>query len=146
MDNYFESEIERLKREILGLKKAQQKSAANVPTTAQSVSITQTLQLIDSGDPRATVHYKIETPSRALVFATLDKYYDDITLNDHRWNPDTRVARISVQKYSKLVYYISITYIGDGNDYITIRDGGTVTMTRTLTVRCTDTFTMTKVE
>lgn len=146
MDNYFDNEIKNIKREIHGLKQSQQKSAANVPTSAQSVSITQTLKLIDSGDPRATVHYKVETPSRALVFATLDKYYDDIMLNDHRWNPDTRVARISVQKASKLVYYISITFIGDGNDYITIRDGGTVTMTRTMTVRCTDTFTMTKVE
>lgn len=146
MDNYFDREIKHIKREILGLKQSQQKSAATVPTSVKTASISLDLEIIDSGDPRATIHYKVETPSRALVFATLDKYYDDITLNDHRWNPDTRVARLSVQKASKLVYYISITFIGTGQDYVTIRDGGKVTMSRNLTVRCTDTFTMTKVE
>lgn len=146
MDNYFDREIKQIKREILGLKQSQQKSAATVPTAVRTASISLDLEIIDSGDPRATAYFRIETNSRALVFATLDKYYDDITLNDHGWNPDTRKARLAVQKVSKLVYYVIITLIGTGQDYVTIRDGGKVTMSRNLTVRCTDNFTMVREE
>lgn len=144
MDNYFDSEIKRTNKEILNLKTSGQKSAVTVPVSKKTIDITVSLELMGSGNPRAYKSYRVETNSRALVFATLDKYFDDIMINDHRWNPDTRKARVYVVKVSKLVYYVNIMFIGDGNDYNVVSGGGTARMSRTLTVKCTDNFTMTE--
>lgn len=145
MRNYLDFEIRNIKNEILNLKTAMQKSAAVVPTAVQSAEVSLDLQLDGSGNPKNMAQFKIETNSRALVFATLNQYYDDIALNDHRWSPDTRRARVYVWKYSQLIYYVDIIFIGDGNDYNVVSGGGTATMARTLTVRCTDNFTFTRV-
>ena len=140
MENYFDSEIKRLQREIKNLKTTGQKSAANVPIVTKTLSIELELKLGGSGNPRAHKDYVITTNSEALVMATLDKYFDDIYINDHQWNPDTRKSSVGVGYYDYCSYSVRVNFFGDGNDYIAVRDGRTLKMSRTLTISCTDDF------
>lgn len=145
MNDYFESEIKKIQKEILDLKTSAQKSAIVVPSVSKTVNIKLKLEIIDSGNPRASTSFLIETNSRALVFATLNQYFDDIYLNDHLWSPNTRKAKILISKISKLEYFVGVDFEGNEDDWVTIRGGGTVEMSRTLTVRCTDDFRMTEI-
>lgn len=146
MNNYFDSEINNLNREILFLKTSGQKSAATVRTMAQSVSITVQLRLQGSSRVGAQANFEVTADSEALVMATLDKYFDDITINDHGWGSRTRTTKILLYKPMENTTLINIAFEGDNQDVITIRDqGGTVEMSTTLTVRCTDNFTLERI-
>lgn len=142
MENYFDSEIKNIEREIVNLTTSMQKSAIVAPTVVQTVQVTRSLQSGGSDKAFYNARFRVTTNTRALVMATLDSYFDDITLNDRVWVPDTRSAWLYVSKISRTVYYVNISFRGKDGDNTTISGGGSVQMTRTLTVRCTDEFTL----
>lgn len=143
MENYFDTEIKRLKKEILQLKYGGQKSAQALSTVVKTESLTLDLALSGSDEVTAMAAWEVTTKSEALVSATLDKYYDDITINDH-WAPErSRSRKLHVFISSPTSFIIGITMRGDNSDVVSIRDqGGSVSMSATLTVRCIGEFTM----
>lgn len=145
MDNYFDSELNKIEREIKQLKTAQQKFAGQVPTIAKSVSISIPLSLNASQTAASgSAMYRITTTSDTYLMATLAKYYDDITLNTS-YPVKTRSMILRLGKYNSNQYLILIYARGTGgsdSDVSTLKNGGSVTLTNTLTVRGTDEFSL----
>lgn len=146
MDDYFNRELQQINREITRLKTSSQKSGGIVPTVSKTLRITEQLQFTGLPTPtstvRAIVKYKILPSSTALIIATLDKYYDDIfNVIDN----GTRSRSVSMSEERNGDTIMSVMLTGDNNDARTMYDGGSVSMSTEVTVRCTDNFTIERV-
>lgn len=142
MNNYFEREIRQLKKELLQLKTSSQKSAGLVPIISRTanVSIPLSLNSIQT-ECSGEIIYLIEPNSDALIIPTLDKYYDDIMLND-RLPYRTRKVSLALTVGTDGRYLLRITGRGDTNDVSSLVGGGSVNLNTILTVQCSDNFTM----
>lgn len=141
MNNYFDNEIKQLEKEILNLKTSAQKSAGVVPTTAKTINVTVNLALRSTFVCSGTANYLIRTNSNALVIVTLDKYYDDVyRAADYPYT--TRESYWVLGSYRDGSMSLLLTCFGTANDAQTIEQGGSVSMTVNITVRCTSDFTI----
>lgn len=144
MENYFSNEINHVKKELTRLKTTAQKSAGTITTASQSIQVNIPLSLRSPVDAMGEVDYKIITESNALVSFTLDKYYDDIHY-DLLPIIHPRERHILPLQMDANTIYLVVQAQGDGNDIQTLTDGGSVTITNTLTIRCTTPFTIEQV-
>lgn len=139
MQNYFDRELSQMEKELLRLKTSQQKFAGSVPTAQKSVQISVQLALSGGGNTATGyVYCKISSENKLLAFPTLAKYYDDIT--QYTITPRTTRAFIMEPYYIDNELFIYIRAYGTSNDVQTLKNGGTVTLTNTLTVVATDDF------
>lgn len=141
MENYFSNEINYTRKELTRLKTTAQKSASNITTTSQSIQVNIPLSLRSTYTAMGEVDYKITTESNALVSFTLDKYYDDITY-DLLPIIRPRERLILPLQLDANTMFLNIQARGNGDDVQTLTDGGSVTITNTLTVRSTAPFTI----
>lgn len=145
MNNYFETEILRIERELLGLKASQQKFANDMVTLTKSMSLSIPLSLTSPTVARGGARVRITANQPTIFSATLDKYYDDIMLNQS-YPRETREAQLSVSKISDTEYFIQLTVFGTqtgyNNDVEVLSGGGSVTLNYTLTVQCVHDFNM----
>lgn len=144
MDNYFSEEIKKIKREITALKTAMQKSAGQIEFDVKSVNFSIPLSLNASQTQASgSVSFKIVSDKPVLFFATLDKYYDDIT----KAGPGPILSRYFTTYQWVDLDGIVIQITGNGtqgpnSDVTTLINGGSVTLSGKLTVKCTDQFTL----
>ena len=145
MENYFDSQLLSMKRELLALKQAKQKFAGSIPMVKQSVDVSIPLSL-NSSQTSATGEklFKITTTHDAILVPTLTTYYDDVT--KHGQTPNTtRYMLPMLGRLSSNVFLVRIDAFGtQGNDsdVTTLINGGSVTLTNKLTVIGTDEFTL----
>ena len=143
MDNYFDKEILQMERELLRLKTSQQKFAGSVPTVKKSIQISVPLALSGGGmTARGQIYCKIVPENTALFYPTLAKYYDDVLLFPYTEN---RTRYFSIEVYHNgddlfIEIRANGTNYGQNNDVDTLRNGGSVSLTNTLTVVATDNF------
>lgn len=151
MNDYFNTELLYLNKEITRLKTSAQRSAALLVTTSQTVRIDANLELgtgIDVGGPQVAVktfNYEIVTESNAIITSTLDWYYADIS---QAWRQPPYVYARYIDMAEVVLpngnagIRLSIygTNVGVNNDAERVAGGQTVTVTVNLTVRCSDNF------
>ena len=140
MQDYFDNEIKYLNKELTRLKTSVTKSSGSIMTISKSVNFS--IQLESSGflRPSGTTRFILHTDYDVLFHATLDKYYDDVMKNlDGRYL--TRQKFVIVANRSGNIR-IDIRGIGTRDDEATIQGGGSVTLTGTMTVQCTNEFTL----
>lgn len=142
MDNYFSSEIAKMMKEITTLKTASQKSAGQIEVSSKTVSVSVPLSLNASQTVASgSAYYVIKSLKPVISFVTLDHYYDDIA----KANLAPRQSRsLSVIKYVS-ADGIGIRILGYGtqgpnSDVATLINGGSITLTATMTIKCTDEF------
>lgn len=142
MDDYFNRELRQINREITRLKTSGQKSGGIVPTVATTINVTEQLQLIGLSTAYAEAYYKIRTNSTALVMTSLDKYYDDIF---NIFNHGTRSYDCYLHRRSNGDIIMIVYFSGNQDDARTLWEGGSVSMSTEVTVRCTDNFTIERI-
>ena len=149
MDNYFNRELNYLKKELTRLKTAGQKSASSAKLVKQTVSISTNLVWEDLSDPygsaRSWVIYEITPNSDSIIVATLNWYYDDIN-SSYLTTQSTREIQLKQVilpngKPGVQLYFIG-TENGPDSDAARAKNGETITVSVNLTVTCTDNFTL----
>lgn len=149
MDNYFNRELNYLKKELTRLKTAGQKSASSASLVKQTVSISTNLVWEDLSDPygsaRSWVIYEITPNSDSIIVATLNWYYDDIN-SSYLTTQSTREIQLKQVilpngKPGVQLYFIG-TENGPDSDAARAKNGETITVSVNLTVTCTDNFTL----
>lgn len=143
MENYFNREVLQLERELLRLKTSQQKFAGSVPTAKKSININVPLSL-DAGGFTATgkLYCRITVKNGSLVYPTLQKYYDNVMLSPYT---ESRTRVFTLDMYNDgdniiLEIIATGTNYGQNNDMDTLKNGGSVSLTNTITVVATDNF------
>ena len=140
MQEYFETEIKRAEKEMVSLKTSMLKSSGSIMTISKSINFSIDLQSTGGSRPSGITKFVINTGSDALFQTSLDSYYDDVT-------QELNGRYLTRQKYIAVAnrfgdIRIDVIGIGTRDDETTIRGGGTVTLTGTLTVQCTNEFTL----
>ena len=138
MQNYFETELSRLEKEILWLKTSAVKSGAVITSQVKTVNFDISLTLVSPTNANGNMRYKLTLDDDAIFNSTLDKYYDNIVQAEG----DTRRRTIESFWVSDNIYIITVYAWGDSNDRATLSGGGSVTISGTLTITCTDDFTL----
>lgn len=147
MENYFNHELNYLKKELTRLKTAAQKSASSAKLVKQTVNVSTNLVWVDLSDPygsaRSDVVYEIIPNSGSIIVCTLDWYYGDI---NGSYTTDQTTREIQVQQFvlpngnpGVELYFIG-TEDGPNSDAARAKDGETITVSVNLTVTCTDNF------
>ena len=153
MNNYFDTELLYLDKELTYLKTSMPRSASLVVTTSQTLHLDARLEIGTKpyqGDPDVAVrvyNYEIVTEENALIIPTLDWYYDDIS---QAWRePPTIYARyidmvevILPNGNPGLRLTVFGTNVGTNNDAERVAAGQNVTISFNLTVRCSHEFTI----
>lgn len=147
MDNYFDSEIKNIKREITDLKTASQKSAATAPMVTKTVNVSTNLEYKDIsypwGSARSTVRYEVQTDYDEIIIPTLDWYFGDISKSGMTGQP-TREIQLNIRVATNGKIIVELYFIGteDGanSDAQKVKNGETVTVSVNLTVKCTNDF------
>lgn len=145
MNDYFDSEILRIERELSNLKVSQQKFAGDMVTVTKTIGLNMPLILVTPTLARAIVKIRLTVDDSAIISFTLNKYYDNIMLNK-KYPRETRSAQLTISKYSSGQYLAQITAFGTqtgyNNDVEVLSGGGSVVLNYTLSVQCTDDFEM----
>lgn len=141
MEEYFTREIKRIRRELTDLKTTDQKSAGVVPTTTQTISVSIPLTLSSSDMASGTAHIKVVTGADALIMATLDSYYGDITQATN-YPATTRGVQLLQDYLGEGIIVIRLVAEGNADDRSTLSGGGSVSITKQLTVRATEPFSL----
>lgn len=149
MDNYFNHELNYLKRELTRLKTASQKSSANSKLVSQTINVSTNLVWEDIsypyGSARSDVVYEINPDSDAIINCTLSWYYGDIN-QSYLTSQATRKIQmkqiILPSGNPGVELYFVGTEDGPNSDAARARNGETVTVSVNLTITCTDTFTV----
>lgn len=143
MQDYFDNEIKYIDKELTRLKTSMTKSSGSIMTITKSVNFSIPLQSTGFLRPSGTTKFILHTDDNALFHVTLDSYYDDVMKElDGRY--------LSRQKYPIIAnrfgnLRIDIRGLGTRDDEATIQGGGSVTLTGTMTVQCTNEFTLEQV-
>lgn len=147
MENYFNHELNYLKKELTRLKTAAQKSASSAKLVKQTVNVSTNLVWVDLSDPygsaRSDVIYEIIPNSDSLVICTLDWYFGDITKS---YDIYQSTREIQVQQFAlsnghpAIELYFIGTEDGPNSDAARAKNGETITVSVNLTVTCTDNF------
>lgn len=147
MENYFNHELDYLKKELTRLKTAAQKSSGSATLVKQTVNISTNLVWEDISDPygsaRSDVLYEIIPNSDAIIVCTLDWYFGDIN-GSYTTNQTTREIQVKQLvlpngKPGIELYFIG-TEDGPNSDAARAKNGETITVSVNLTVTCTDNF------
>lgn len=138
MQNYFESEITRLEKEIRWLKTSAMKSGATITSQVKTINYNIPLSLVSPTNANGSVRFRLQLPDTAIFNPTLDKYYDNITIAQG----DTRRRAIETSYLSNNQFVLTVYAYGDSTDIATLEGGGSVTISGNLTVTCTDDFTL----
>lgn len=146
MNNYFEQELLSIDRELAALKTAQQKFAGEVPLITKVIQVDVPLQLNSSQTiARGVKMVRLDSNDKCFFVATLNKYFDNI-MDAAKTPRISREAYVRIGKDSSgknLVEVIAYgTEFGDNNDVQTLVNGGSVTLSYTLTVKSTENFDM----
>lgn len=140
MQDYFEAEVKRAEKELVALKTSMLKSSGSIMTISKSINFSIDLQSTGGSRPSGITKFVINTNSNALFQATLDSYYDDV-MQELSGRYLTRQKYIAIaNRFGDI--RIDVRGVGTRDDETTIRGGGTVTLTGTLTVQCTNDFTL----
>lgn len=139
MQEYFEHELGMLEKEMRWLKTSNVKSGAAISSMVRKVSYSIALRLASSTNATGSVLYRARVSSEAILNATLDKYYDDIAVGP---GGDTRRRAVEMYCIESGEYIIRVSAWGDSNDIVTLTGGGSVTMSGTLAITCTDDFSL----
>ena len=144
MQNYFDTELKNIKKELIGLKTSQQKFAGAVPLVTKSIQIDMPLSLNQAQTTaKGELYYQISFDKPTLFTVSFAKYYDDVTKSED-YPRTTRVMYFYVSKLSTKSYLVNAlaygTQWGEGNDVRTLINGGSVVLSNTLTVTATDDF------
>lgn len=143
MQDYFDNEIKYLDKELTRLKTSMTKSSGSILTVVKSVNFSIPLQSTGFLRPSGTTKFILHTDENALFHVTLDSYYDDVMKElDGRY--------LTRQKYPIIAnrfgnIRIDVRGLGTIDDEATIQGGGSVTLTGTMTVQCTNEFTLEQV-
>lgn len=149
MDNYFNHELNYLKKELTRLKTAGQKSASSAKLVKQTVNVSTNLVWEDLSDPygsaRSDVLYEIIPNSDSIVVCTLDWYFGDIN-QSYNINQTTREIQAKQLVLPNGNQGIELYFIGTedsaSSDAARAKNGETITVSANLTVTCTDNFTL----
>ena len=146
MQDYFESEILRTEQELTDLKTSQQKFAGEVPLVIKSINVSIGLSLDSSQTTaRGEQKFKITMSKPSMFVPTLAHYYDDVSKSEDSPRT-TRYMYFMAGKIGDNQYLVRVIAYGTewsaGSDVETIKGGGSVTLTNTLTVQSTDDFTL----
>lgn len=153
MDNYFNHELNYLKKELTRLKTAAQKSASSAKLVKQTVNVSTNLVWEDIsypyGSARATAVYEVIPNSDSIIVPTLDWYFGDIT-KSYEITQSTREIQMSTfilptGNFGVYLYFIG-TEDGPNSDAARAKNGETITVSVNLTVTCTDNFTLRRYE
>lgn len=136
MQNHFDSEIKYLEKELRWVKTAAVKSGAVVTSQVQSVAYSIPLTLVSPTNANGHQIYKLKVNENAIFVPSLDIYYDDIA----NARGDTRRRAILCYWLEENTYIIWVGAWGNASDRQTLQDGGSVTITGTLKLTCTDAF------
>lgn len=147
MENYFNHELNYLKKELTRLKTAAQKSASSAKLVKQTVNVSTDLVWKDISDPygsaRSDVLYEITPNSDAIIIYTLDWYFGDITksYDVYQSTREIQVKQLVLPngKPGIELYFIG-TEDGPNSDAARAKNGETITVSVNLTVTCTDNF------
>lgn len=147
MDNYFNHELNYLKKELTRLKTAAQKSASSAKLVKQTVNVSTNLVWENIsypyGSARSDVLYEITPNSDAIIIYTLDWYFGDITksYDIYQSTREIRVKQLVLPngKPGVELYFIG-TEDGPNSDAARAKNGETITVSVNLTVTCTDNF------
>lgn len=149
MENYFNHELNYLKKELTRLKTATQKSASSAKLVKQTVNVSTNLVWEDIsypyGSARSDVLYEIVPNTDSIIICTLDWYYGDITksYDIYQTTREIRVKQLVLPngKPGIELYFIG-TEDGPNSDAARAKNGETITVSVNLTVTCTDNFTL----
>lgn len=149
MENYFNHELNYLKKELTRLKTAAQKSASSAKLVKQTVNVSTNLIWEDISDPygsaRSDVLYEITPNSDSIIISTLDWYFGDITksYDIYQSTREIQVKQLVLPngKPGVELYFIG-TEDGPNSDAARAKNGETITVSVNLTVTCTDNFSM----
>ena len=145
MEEYFSREIKNLKREIVNLKTLSSKSAGVVPTASKSMSAGISLGL-NQQETMASgrAEYRVVSEDSALIMATLDWYNEDV-YKSHLFPAETRrIVLLKTQDNSGNVIILLLA-TGDMDDITALRNGQSVSIQATLTVRATSSFSLERI-
>ena len=149
MENYFNHELNYLKKELTRLKTAAQKSASSAKLVKQTVNVSTNLVWEDIsypyGSARSDVLYEITPNSDSIIVCTLDWYFGDITksYDIYQSTREIQVKQLVLPngKPGIELYFIG-TEDGPNSDAARAKNGETITVSVNLTVTCTDNFTL----
>lgn len=153
MENYFDHELNYLKKELTRLKTANQKSASSAKLVKQTVNVSTNLVWEDISDPygsaRSDVVYEIIPNSDSIVICTLDWYFGDInqSYNVYYTTRQIKAKQLVLPNGNQGIelYFIG-TENGPNSDAARAKNGETITVSVNLTVTCTDNFTLRRYE
>lgn len=141
MEEPFSKEIKEIKEELTQLKTAKQTSAGAITTVAHSINVPISLSLSNPDLASGYAVVRVSTTSDEMIMATLDSYYGDITQFTN-FPATTRSVLILTEYRQSGVVIIELIATGNASDRSTLSGGGSVTITKQLTVRSTGEFTM----
>lgn len=149
MENYFNHELNYLKKELTRLKTATQKSASSAKLVKQTVNVSTNLVWEDIsypyGSARSDVLYEIVPNTDSIIICTLDWYFGDITksYDIYQSTRKIQVKQLVLPNGNPGVelYFIG-TEDGPNSDAARAKNGETITVSVNLTVTCTDNFTL----
>lgn len=141
MREYFDQEIKMLEKEITALKTSMAKSAGMIVMAEKTVDVTISLTLPSDTAiaPSGVAQVQAAGVGGGFLMATLDKYYDDISLASGDYDTRKRWIWLSMADGTIVV---NIGASGTWEDGQTIRQGGSVSITAKLTVQATEDFTL----
>ena len=148
MDGYFEQEISYLERELSRLKTAAQRSSGTVETISKTVKVNISLSMNQAQTAcSGYAYYTVEPESDSVVNATLDWYYEDVSVE---WRPYRTGRAMSLKRFMLPDRRICVEIRADGSDWSgdnsddlsKLKNGQSVSLSVNLTVQCTDKFTM----
>lgn len=149
MDNYFNRELDYLKKELTRIKTNSQKSSSSATLVKQTVNVSTNLVWENISDPygsaRSDVIYEIIPNSDSIVVCTLDWYFGDI---NGSYTTDQTTREIQVHQFvlsnghPAIELYFIGTENGPNSDAARARNGETITVSVNLTVTSTDNFTI----
>ena len=151
MEQYFEREFLAIERELSMLKTAAQQSSGVVETTTKTTSLTISLSIDSSGlTCSGYARYRVKPDKDAIIIATLDWYHQNVA---DEWKPFRTSRSISLNKFALPNGYIGIEITVAGtnsstdqsDDLSKLEKGQSVNVSATMTIKCTDEFTLEKV-
>lgn len=146
MQNYFDSELLNLERELTQLKTGTVKSSAVVKSIAKTIDISVPLSLSGSGlVANGEKNYRVHLDKESIVISTLSWYHDDVT---KEWEAQrtSRRARLHQMDFPDgdaglTLVIVGTDYSTDGTDDVSrLNNGQSVSVPIKLTVTCTSDF------
>lgn len=145
MENYFNTEIMQIEKELTRLKTSMSKSAGVIQTITSSVDVEVPLSLNSTlTTATGSVSYRIHPLKDAIIVCTLNWYSEDVT-RDYMSPRVVRniYLRETVNDGDRIVKINGIgTQFGDYSDVQQLIDGQTVSISAKLTIRATCEFTV----